>query len=59
MAASQPDPHSPRYSQVHFLPGEWVREVLHPAVTVLGYSRLQGRTQFVQNLVERLRNAAL
>ena len=52
-------PHSPRYSQVHFLPGERVREVLHPAVTVLGHSRLQGRTQLVQNLVERLCNAAL
>ena len=59
MAASQPDPYSPCYSQVHFLPGERVWEVLHLAVTVLGYPGLQGRTQFVQNLVERLCNAAL
>lgn len=47
-----------QYSQVHFLPGERVGEVFHPAVTVLRDPGLQGRAQLLQNLVERLGNAA-
>lgn len=55
---SFPSPSQLRYSQVHFLPGEWVGKVLHPVVTVLWNSGLQGRAQLLQNLIELLCDAA-
>lgn len=60
---SLPIPHAApppefQYSQVHFLPGERVGEVFHRVVTVLGHSGLQGCAQLLQDLVERLRDAA-